>query len=158
MTPIRPKYVMHIKIRWNNHTRTTTTTTRTRTRTTTTKTEDPRPLGSATASVYKWFPTFWKHVSPSFLRVQSPRRTLEDRGDNLLRNIGNNLSRDVVAHPRKRGSNVVCYNSEAFWQWLREESSIPGRNLKLVGSWYRTLRKSLFWHLEFLLWFLVHYI
>jgi len=42
MTPIGPKYVMHIKIRWNNHTKTTTTIT---------TTEDPRPLGSATASV-----------------------------------------------------------------------------------------------------------
>jgi len=37
MAPIRPKYVMHIKIKWNKHTKTTIT-------------EDPRPLESATVS------------------------------------------------------------------------------------------------------------
>jgi hypothetical protein len=49
--------------------------------------ENPRPLGSATASVDKWFHTFWRHVSRSFLGVQFPRRTLENRDDTYLRNF-----------------------------------------------------------------------
>ena len=52
--------------------------------------------------------------SLSFLRVQIPRRTLEVRGDNFLRNIGNNVTNNVVIHPRRRGSNVFSCNSEAF--------------------------------------------